>query len=66
MVDQFHIPIASLWEYSRNPHPAAFPPAEFDHLRTCERCVSVLWICHTSDSIDHMNQRLKDQGLEIF
>jgi hypothetical protein len=61
-----HISISVLWEYSRNPDPAAFAAQYWDHLKTCEDCVSVLWLSNTSSSIEDLTIKLKERGIEGF
>lgn len=58
-----HIEISSLWEYSRSANPAALQPAEWDHLKTYNDCVVVLWACNASDSLERAQEKLKEFGL---
>jgi hypothetical protein len=58
-----HIPIVVLWEYSRNPNPAALSSPHWNHLMTCEDCVSVLWLCNTSPSVEHLKNELRERGI---
>jgi hypothetical protein len=53
-----HIPISQIWEYSRESNRALLSLLEWDHLMACERCVTNLWLCHASDSIEHIGRRL--------
>ena len=61
-----HISISVLWEYSRNPNPTTFVAEYWDHLRSCEDCVSVLWLSNTSTSLEDLIVKLKERGIEGF
>ena len=56
--------MSSLWDYSRDSNPAALRPAEWEHLKTCEDCVFVLWACVAADSYDQLQEKLKEFGLK--
>jgi hypothetical protein len=61
--DGLHIPISQIWDYSRHSNRALLSLLEWDHLMICERCVANLWLCHASDSIEHIERRT---GLSEF
>jgi hypothetical protein len=60
--DNRHIPLSVLWEYATNPKPGALPSAEWDHLKACDECVNVLWLCNTSRSVDDVREKLRERG----
>jgi len=54
-----HISIYLLWEYSRG---GALESEQLRHLASCEDCIAILWLSKTSDSLEQLKTRLKDQG----
>jgi hypothetical protein len=60
-VDDIHIPIPQLWEYSKNPDPATLSHAEWSHLQACKHCIGTVWLCNTSLSIDEVQIKLKSK-----
>jgi hypothetical protein len=48
--DGIHISIQQLWEHSRKPE--SLPAPEWNHLKSCEDCTVVLWLCGTSSRIE--------------
>jgi hypothetical protein len=66
MIDS-HIPLAVLWGYSQNPNPNGLRMGpHFDHLNDCDDCVSVLWLCKTSISVEGVKTKLGSFGIEGF
>lgn len=62
-----HIPLSVLWAYSQSLNPNELRlGAYWDHLRDCEDCVSVLWLCKTSLSIEGVKTKIKTFGIESF
>jgi hypothetical protein len=62
-----HIPLPILWEYSRNPKPNDLRRGSYrEHLKDCEHCASVLWLCNTSISIEAVRGKLHEFGIEGF
>lgn len=57
-----HIPASVLWEYSRRSIDLA--EAHLEHLKLCERCVGVLGLCRVSNSVKHLEERLKNENIE--
>jgi hypothetical protein len=59
-MDDSHIPLSILWEYSQNPNPSELRTGPYwEHLSDCEDCVSVLWLCKTSISVEGVKAKLK-------
>jgi hypothetical protein len=57
-----HIPVSELWEHSR--HSRALETLQGEHLALCEDCVSVLWLCQVSQSLDNVKAKLKEFGID--
>jgi hypothetical protein len=57
-----HIPVSQLWEHSR--HSRALEPEQEEHLAFCEDCVSVLWLCQVSQSLENVKAKLKEFGID--
>jgi hypothetical protein len=55
-----HVPISTLWEYSRDPKTQALSTLQLDHLRQCTDCDTVLLFCETSRSVDHLKKKLRE------
>jgi len=60
-----HIPLRSLWEYSRNPNPTGLTGTIWDHLKNCESCVGILWACYASQSIEQVKTRSSQRNQEL-
>lgn len=58
---QTHIPAAVLWNYSRK--SAELIDADLEHLKACDHCIAVLGLCRVSNSIKHLEKRLKDEKI---
>ena len=56
-----HIPASILWEYSRT--SADLADVDLEHLKTCEHCVGVLGLCRVSNSVKHLEERLKNENI---
>jgi hypothetical protein len=61
--DGIHIPIPLLWEAYRNQDrsPASLPEAEWRHLKNCQHCMGILWLFHTSDSLEEVQLKLESE-----
>lgn len=57
--DEPHISVSQLWEYSQEPI-FQIQPEDINHLRECEDCVAVIWLCRSVPSIEAVEARLKD------
>ena len=55
-----HIDVSQLWEYSQEPIFLEIPPVDRDHLRECQDCVAVIWLCRSGSSIEAVEARLKE------
>jgi len=60
-----HISIARLWDFTRDPKSPTLQDDERNHLCTCEDCTAVLWLCHTSQSIDYFRRKVTEHGMSI-
>jgi hypothetical protein len=58
--DGVHIPIPQLWEAFSKSGPS-LPEAESLHLQDCEHCKGILFLCHTSETLDQVQLKLKSQ-----
>jgi hypothetical protein len=58
-----HLTLPVLWAYARNSDPATLTIAHFNHLKTCEECTRVLWLCSTAYSIEDVKAKLKDRSI---
>ena len=58
--DELHIAVSQLWEYSQEPIFLKIPPEDLNHLRECQDCVAVIWLCRSVPSIEAVEARLKD------
>jgi hypothetical protein len=62
-----HIPLSILWDYSKTPNPNDLrTSSHWDHLRDCEDCASVLWLCNTSVSVESVKTKLGSFGIDGF
>jgi hypothetical protein len=58
---QSHIRLLLLWKYSRE--FLALNSEDMAHLRVCQDCVGLLWICHGSKSVEQVKAWLDDHGI---
>jgi hypothetical protein len=56
---QAHIAVSQLWKYSQEPIFLKIPPVDQNHLRECQDCVAVIWLCRSVSSIEAVEARLK-------
>jgi hypothetical protein len=56
---QAHIAVSQLWKYSQEPIFLKIPPVDQNHLRECQDCVAVIWLCRSVSSIEVVEARLK-------
>lgn len=61
LVQDAHIQICHLWEYSRT--PSTLETRQLEHLCCCEDCIGVAWICQSSESLQEAKARLKKHGI---
>lgn len=57
--DEPHIAVSQLWEYSQGPLSLNIPAVDRNHLRECQDCVAVIWLCRSGSSIEAVEARLK-------
>ena len=60
MSDTEHLPLASLWEYAKN--PTILGSTDIAHLVQCEDCVAILWLSRTANSVADLEMKLKQHG----
>ena len=60
--DGLHIAVSQLWDYSQEPIFLKIPPADRNHLRECQDCVAVIWLCRSVSSIEAVEARLKQRS----
>jgi hypothetical protein len=60
--DEPHIAVSQLWEYSQEPIFLKIPPVDRNHLRVCQDCVAVIWLCRSVSSIEAVEARLKQRS----
>jgi hypothetical protein len=58
--DEPHIALLQLWEYSRDLISLKIPLADRNHLRNCQDCVAVVWLCRGLPSIEAVEARLQE------
>jgi hypothetical protein len=58
--DEPHVAVSQLWEYSQKPIFPEIPHVDRNHLRECQDCVAVMWLCRCVPSIEHLEARLKE------
>ena len=58
--DEPHIAVSQLWEYSQEPIFLNIPSVDRNHLRECQDCVAVIWLCRSLPSIETVEARLKE------
>jgi hypothetical protein len=56
--DEPHIALLQLWEYSRDLISLDIPLADRTHLRNCQDCVAVVWLCRGLPSIEAVEAKL--------
>jgi hypothetical protein len=55
--DGVHLSIQLLWEHSRN--QGSLPDQEWMHLKSCEDCTVILWLCGISSRIEDVRVMLR-------
>jgi hypothetical protein len=65
MSSSVHISIERLWHFARDPSPPKLEADERDHLWNCEDCTTVLWLCHTSESVDYLRRKITEHGMSL-
>ena len=58
--DESHVAVSQLWEYSQKPIFLEIPYIDRNHLRECQDCVAVMWLCRSAPSIEDVEARLKE------
>jgi hypothetical protein len=58
--DEPHIALLQLWEYSRDLISLKIPLADRNHLRNCQDCVAVVWLCRGLSCIEAVEARLQE------
>jgi hypothetical protein len=58
---QPRIRLLLLWKYSRE--SLALNSEDMEHLRACQDCVAVLWLCNTSSSLDRVEKVVSEVGV---
>jgi hypothetical protein len=53
-----HIPLATLWEFHERER--LFSPDEIRHIVKCDKCLSLLGLCHSAKSIEHVEELLDE------
>jgi hypothetical protein len=54
--DEPHLAVSQLWKYSQKPIFLEIPDVDRNHLRECQDCVAVMWLCRVS-SIEDVEAR---------
>ncbi len=52
-----------LLEYAKNLDSSKIPVEERDHLMACQDCVAILWLCRGAASVDDVQLKLKERGI---
>ena len=45
-----HIAFEALWKCRE--YNVSLPPPELEHLRNCDECLGLLWVCYLSDTVE--------------
>ena len=59
-VDTLHVPAQLIWDYSQDRE--VLISAHLNHLKACEDCVAILWVCQTSQSFQQCKTKLSEHG----
>jgi len=58
--DRAHLSIERLWYFAQQLEFPKLEGEELGHLWTCEHCTALLWLCHQSESVDHVIRRIAE------
>ena len=56
------MPLAVLWDHAHD--QTALTATQLNHLRQCEDCVGILWLCRGGNSSSEVEHMIKEQDIE--